>query len=222
MPAFTPQPAVYFFDMDHTLIDNDCDVSWIEFLVRHQLAPADSLQQADFFYEQYKEGKLDLDTFFQFQLAAFTGHTPEQLAVLADQHFAEMVHHTIYDRAQKLVSDALASGRPVVLLTATNEVLAAPFARALRIPHLLATRLELHDGRYTGRISGVYCGGVGKIGFAETFCREHGSCLAQAAYYGDSINDVPLLRLVGFPYAVNPAPALRAETWANGWPILEL
>ena len=222
MSSFSPQPAVYFFDMDHTLIANDCDVSWIEFLVRHQLAPADSLQRADFFYEQYKAGKLNLDAFFRFQLGAFTGNTPEQMAVLADRHFDEMVRHTVYEKARKLVGAALASGRPVALLTATNEVLAAPFARELRIPHLLATRLELANGRYTGRISGVYCGGEGKIGFAETFCRNHDTSLAEAAYYGDSITDVPLLRLVGFPYAVNPAPALRAETWANGWPILEL
>lgn len=222
MPSAPRQPAVWFFDMDNTLIANDCDVSWIEFLVRHGLAPADSLQKADFFYEQYKAGKLDLGEFFRFQLAAFTGNTPEQMAPLADRHFAEMVRHTIYEKARELVGGALASGRPVALLTATNEVLAAPFARELRIPHLLATRLELADGRYTGRISGPYCGGEGKIGFAEAFCRENGVRLADAAYYGDSITDVPLLERVGFPHAVNPAPALRAAAETRGWPVLEL
>ena len=222
MPELTTQPGLYFFDMDNTLIENDCDVSWIEFLVRHQLAPADSMQKADFFYEQYKAGTLDLDAFFLFQLGAFIGNTPGQMAALADQHFAEMVRHTIYDKARTLVGDAIASGRPVALLTATNEVIAAPFARELRIPHLLATRLELQNGRYTGRIASAYCGGAGKVGFAQAFCREHNATLADAAYYGDSITDVALLKLVGFPHAVNPAPALLAETWANGWPVLEL
>ncbi len=222
MPHIPAQPALYFFDMDNTLIANDCDVSWIEFLVRHKLAPGDSLQKANAFYEQYKAGQLDLDAFFRFQLGAFTGNTPEQMAALADRHFEEMVRHTIYEKARRLVGDALASGRPVALLTATNDVLAAPFARELRIPHLLATRLELDGGRYTGRISGPYCGGEGKIGFAETFCRSRATALAEAAYYGDSITDVPLLERVGFPHAVNPAPALRSEAEDHGWPVLEL
>ncbi len=221
MSSAVRQPAAWFFDMDNTLIANDCDVSWISFLVRHKLAPADSLQRADFFYDQYKAGRLDLDEFFRFQLGAFIGRTPAEMAPLADRHFAEMVRHTIYDKARTLVAGALASGRPVALLTATNEVLAAPFSRELRIPHLLATRLELAEGRYTGRISGAYCGGEGKIGFAETFCREHDVPLADAAYYGDSITDVPLLERVGFPHAVNPAPALRAAAAGHGWPVLE-
>ena len=222
MPSTPAQPSAYFFDMDNTLIANDCDVSWIAFLVRHQLAPADSLQVADFFYEQYKHGQLDIGEFFRFQLGAFTGNTPEQMAALADRHFEEMVRPTIYVKARELVAGALATGQPVALLTATNELLAAPFARELRIPHLLATRLELCDGRYTGRISGVYCGGEGKIGFAEAFCCGHHVSVAESAYYGDSITDVPLLERVGFPHAVNPAPALRAVAERHGWPILDL
>ncbi len=218
MPS--PQPTVFFFDMDHTLIANDCDVSWITFLVRERLAPADSLEQADRFFQLYAAGKLPLEDFFAFQFARFKGRTPAAMAPLVERHFTTLVRDRIYPQARKIVAAALATGRPVVLLTATNEVVAAPLAAYLQIPHLIGTRLELHAGRYTGRIAGAYCGGTGKIGHAEAFCRNHPGCsLAEAAYYGDSANDIPLLERVGFPHAVNPGDTLRAAAQARGWTI---
>jgi len=215
------QPALYFFDMDHTLIANDCDVSWITFLVEAGLAPADAPRQAAEFFRLYQEGRLPLDEFFAFQLQAFRGRTPAEMAPLARRHFERHVRPALYPAARELVAASLATGRPVALLTATNEWLARPLAEELRIPHLLATRLEEREGRFTGRIAGTYCGGQGKVEFAEAFCRQHPSCqLATAAYYGDSSNDIPLLARVGFPHVVNPGATLRAEALRHGWPIL--
>ena len=75
-----PGAKVYIFDMDSTLIHADCDVTWKSFAVRHKLAPESAIAQADAFYEDYKNGCLDPVAFMRFQLAEFTGNTPEEMA----------------------------------------------------------------------------------------------------------------------------------------------
>lgn len=214
------RPALWFFDMDHTLIDNDCDVSWKQFLVRHGLAPAAALAEADRFFADYRAGRLDHAAFIRFQLAEFASRTPAEMAALARWHFVEVVRPLLYPAAGRAVAAALATGAPVALLTATNEVIAAPLAADLGIPHLLATRLERRDTLFTGAMEGEYCGGAGKLAPARAFAARFGLTLDQAAYYGDAISDVPLLAAVGFPIVVNPGDPLAAEAAAHAWPII--
>jgi HAD superfamily hydrolase (TIGR01490 family) len=214
-----PAISIYFFDMDHTLVDNDCDVSWKTFLIEEGLASPDCQRQADHFFEQYVAGRLDIDAFLAFQLAEFQGRTPAQMAELVRRHFERFVKPALYPEAKAVVRQALASGRPVALLTATNTVVARPLATFLSIPILLGTELELQGGAYTGRICGQYCGGEGKRIVAEAFCRRNGHPLAQASYYGDSISDAPLLTAVGAPVVVNPGEQLYRLAVQQGWPI---
>ena len=213
-------PAVYYWDMDHTIIANDCDVSWKEFLMGRGIAPADAMKQADVYWEQYKRGELDIAAFVTFQLAEFAGRTPAEIAVLADAHYTEIVAPTIYAEARRLIAEQLAGDVPVVLLTATNSAIAAPLARELGIDLIVATEPALADGRYTGGIVGEYCGGAGKLIRLTAHAASLGCEPAQVAYYGDSTADIPVLSGVGFPVVCNPMAPLAAHAQAEGWPIL--
>ena len=215
-----PTPSLYLFDMDHTLIDNDCDVSWKEFLIAKGLASPAARLTAAHFFEQYNRGELKIDEFMAFQLAEFRGRTPAEMAQLAREHFHSFVRHTIYEEGRRLVADLLAAHIPVALLTSTNEVVAHPAAKALGITDILATPLEIRNGKYTGKLGGAYCGGEGKIGAASQYCSIHGCTLAEAAYYGDSVADIPLLSVIGFPRPTNPSAALKTHALAHGWPVI--
>jgi len=214
-------PEIYFFDMDHTLQNNDSDVSWKQFLIHIGVAPADAIQKVDFFFDEYQKGRLLPQEFIQFQLTEFIGKTPAEMQPLIERHFQEYSRPHIYPAGQKLVADLKATGKPRVLLTSTNRFVAAPFARELGFDDLVATELELVDGRFTGRFVGEYCAEKGKIAWAGDYCRKRGLTLRQAAYYGDSLADRFILEAVGFPYAVNPAPQLRELACQNGWPIFD-
>ncbi len=214
------QPSCYLFDMDHTLIDNDCDVSWKKFLIRQGLAPDNAMELAEQYYRQYLADQLDLHDFLQFQLAEFRGRTPDAMAELARLHYQQFVANRFYLDLQRLVRQALASGRPTAIITSTNAVIARPVAEALKIPCLMATELELVDGLFTGAISGTYCGGQGKILIAREFCQHRQLKLADATYYGDSPADIPLLSTVGLPVAVNPGPELANLAQQKNWSII--
>ena len=67
------RPLIFFFDMDHTLINHDCDVSWKQFVVKHGLAPESDLAEADRYFDDYNAGTLDVEEFYGFQFREFVG-----------------------------------------------------------------------------------------------------------------------------------------------------
>jgi HAD superfamily hydrolase (TIGR01490 family) len=209
-----------FWDMDHTIIDNDCDVSWKDFLVAEGLAPKGDLALKDKFYQDYLDGCLDFEEFTAFQLREFRDRTPEEMAVIADRHFATHAAHRIYPEAASRIAEQQAAGIPTILLTATNAIIAQPLATRLSLPRVLATELELIAGRYTGAIAGIYCCAEGKVEVLARYANARNCDLADCAYYGDSSNDVPVLETVGHPHAVNPGEKLRKTAEDKGWPIL--
>lgn len=221
MQCMKGSPQFYFFDMDHTLIDNDCDVSWKDFMVAEKLATPEALITAADFYQTYLEGRLDPDAFTRFQLNEFIGHTEEEMLELSQKHFAVMVKSRIYPEAESLVRSTITAGHLVVLLTATNRIIAKPLADYLGISQIIATELELNNyKRYTGKFSGVYAAAQGKVVLAQKFCIDNQLSIKHAAYYGDSINDRFILDNVGFPFVVNPDSELNKLAIEKGWKIL--
>jgi len=213
---------LHIFDMDHTLIEADCDVTWKQFLVAEKLAPASALDEADRFFAQYNAGCLDQDEFNAFQLREFAGHTPEEMAEISRRHFEKMIRPNVRAAAEKYVRSLLADGAHCAILSSTNRELVAPVAEYFGISEFHGTVLELQEGRFTGRIApGEFFAGAGKVMVMQRLCAKYGVTPAEIAAYGDSINDAKLLAAVGQPHAVSPSAALKELAGANKWRILE-
>jgi len=213
-------PKAYLFDMDHTLINNDCDVSWKTFLVDCGIADANALEIAESFYQDYLRGELDVDAFTKFQLKEFSGRSVAEVEALSLKHFTDYVKATIYPQAAVLVKEALAKKVPVAILTATNKTLARPVADYLNIPTVLACDVKQENGFYCGEMATEYSLGQGKVSYAQAFLEPLGIQLSEVAYYGDSVADIPMLEQVGFPFAINPTGELLEKATQQGWTIL--
>ncbi len=213
--------GVYWFDMDHTLINNDCDVSWKHFMVSEKLADSGETERLTAkYFEDYCAGTLDNQEFLDFQLCEFAGRTPAEMSLLAQKHFETVVKPKIYADALALCRRAVASGARCAIVTSTNQVIAKPVAEYFGISELYGAELELAGGRYTGHSVGIYPVGEGKAAILDRFCRVHKLDPADFAYYGDSINDRFLLEKVGHPFAVNPGEELRKLALERQWQIL--
>lgn len=210
---------IVFFDMDHTLMDHDMDVSWKSFLLEKGLAEPVEEDEARMFYEQYLENRLDIDRFLDFQLRQFRGRTPDEMTALAREHFEGHARSRIFPEAGHVVRQYQGEGAHTVLLTATCEVIAGPVAEWFGFDTVVATRLTLREGRYTGKINPPYCYGPHKVDYALDICSALGLNFSEAGYYGDSTADIPLLKAVAFPVAVNPRGELEALAASHGWPI---
>jgi HAD superfamily hydrolase (TIGR01490 family) len=138
----------------------------------------------------------------------------------------EVIVPRMTDAARSLVRSHLDGGDAVALVTATNEFVTAPIARAFGIDHLIAIRLERDGaGTITGRIAGVPSYREGKVTRVEEWLGQQGAHwgdFERITVYSDSPNDLPLLERATHPVATNPSPALAAIATERGWRILNL
>ncbi len=126
---------------------------------------------------------------------------------------------TIYPEAERLVSEHRAQGHVVVIVSGATKFVVAPLAERLGIEHTLYTRLEVEDGRFTGRVVEPLCFEEGKIYWLQQFIEEQGIELAKSFFYTDSVTDLPLLELVGHPVVTNPDPRLYRTAVNRCWPV---
>ena len=214
--------AFHIFDMDGTLVDNDCDVSWKLFLVDIGVAPKSDIALAQKYYEDYRDGVLDLDEFLSFQLREFVGHTHAEMAALCQRHFDAVVRPKCRPGAIAAAREVSASGVPSTILSSTNTMISEPVRAFFGIDRTSGTTLELDEaGRFTGGIVGPYALGENKVAIMRGMAAELGITPAQVTAYGDSASDIALLSAVGHPFAVAPSEELRIEAEKRNWPVLE-
>src|SRR3954470_2070879 len=89
----------------------------------------------------------------------------------------------------------------------------------LGVDRVVATRMVVEDGRYTGEID-FYAYAENKAAAMREVAAEGGYDLADCYAYSDSVTDLPMLAAVGHPTAVNPDRGLRKAALQNGWPTL--
>ena len=220
--SIPPEVQIVFFDMDHTLIDNDCDLSWKLFLADKGLADWRDRLLGRWHYFRYRMGRLNTDSFMRFQLAQFCGKSEKEMRPLLEEHFRARVLPKIYPAFFPLMDELTQRNIPRILITATNAEIARPLAEYLKMDRLIATELERDaDGRFTGRVAGDWCLGAQKLIPMEDVAKKMSRTLHNVMYWGDSTLDIPILASVGFPIAANPAPKLRREAKKRGWPIVD-
>jgi HAD superfamily hydrolase (TIGR01490 family) len=214
------------FDLDNTLLSGDSDYEWAQFLIeREVLDRAEYEAKNDRFFRQYKAGRLDIHEFLDFQLRPLALHPREVLDAWHAEFMRTKVQPMIRRKGLDLVRRHLAKGDLCAILTSTNAFITSPIARQFGIEHLLATDLEVRNGKFTGKPSGVPCFRQGKVTRLAEWLGDRGRTLASfetSWFYSDSQNDLPLLERVTDPVAVDPDEILREEAGARGWRIISL
>jgi HAD superfamily hydrolase (TIGR01490 family) len=214
------------FDLDNTLLSGDSDFQWAQFLIEQEVLDREVYEARNIeFYEQYKAGTLDIHEFLDFQLKPLSRHSREQLNAWRSSFIQLKIMPLIAPGARELIARHQAEQDLCIIITATNSFVTAPIAQALGIRHLIATEPEQKNGQFTGRVSGIPCFQAGKITRLEQWLDEQNLTwlsFLQSWFYSDSLNDLPLLRKVTHPVAVDPDATLHEHAQKNGWPIISL
>ena len=222
-PAWKTVMALALFDLDNTLLAGDSDYLWGVFLgERGVVDPETYARENERFYQEYKEGRLDIHEFLAFSLGPLAENDPDRLRAWREEFLAEKIDPLITEDARLLVEMHRKRGDTLVVITATNSFVTAPIARRFGILNLIATEPELVDGRFTGRVDGIPCFRDGKVKKLRQWLENRDESLDDAWFYSDSHNDLPLLELVSHPMAVDPDPTLETLAAERGWPILYL
>jgi len=212
------------FDLDNTLLSGDSDFEWAQFLIEQGVLDREVYEARNQeFYEQYRNGTLDIHEFLDFQLKPLSRHPRTVLDSWHANFMRKKILPIVRPRARELLERHRGDWR--VIITATNRFVTAPIAREFGVPDLIATEPAQAGGEFTGEVAGVPCFREGKLRRLEDWLAARGHTLKtfdESWFYSDSLNDLPLLERVTNPVAVDPDPQLRAHAARRGWPVMSL
>jgi HAD superfamily hydrolase (TIGR01490 family) len=127
----------------------------------------------------------------------------------------------IYPQMLAEVHDHQDAGRPTFIVSAAGDELVQILARILYMDGGIGTAYEVgEDGLFTGELAGTFMYGEGKVEAIRRFADEHGIDLETSYAYSDSASDLPMLRAVGHPVAVNPDEELAEVARQSGWRVM--
>ena len=214
------------FDLDNTLLAGDSDYNWSLFLIKQGLLDAKTHHERnEQFYLDYKNGNLDIYKFLEFQLKPLSQHPVAFLDALHVKFMDQVIRPMMTQKAQNLVNQHKAQGDLCLIITATNSFVTRPIASAYGIDNLIGTDPEMVDGQYTGGVTGVPSFQEGKVTRINQWLAERGQALSNfetSYFYSDSHNDLPLMKLVTNPVAVDADAALTEYAKQQGWPHISL
>jgi HAD superfamily hydrolase (TIGR01490 family) len=219
-----PDPvAGAFFDVDNTLMRGASIYYFARGLAaRKMFGPMDLAKMAwgQAWYRMRGLENLDhIDAARQAALAFVAGHRVSDIVALCEEIYDDTMASRIWEGTRELAQRHLEAGQRVWLVTASPVELADIIARRLGLTGALGTVAESIDGVYTGRLVGGLLHGEAKAEAVRALAVREGLDLPRCSAYSDSANDLPMLRLVGHPAAVNPDAELRAEARVNNWPV---
>ncbi len=216
------------FDLDNTLIAGDSDFEWAQFLITKGVVDREIQEAKNIaFYDQYKDGTLDINEFLAFQLAPLTRHPRAELDAWHCEYMDRHIRPLIGDKARQLVHDHLANGDLCAVVTATNSFVTRPIVSEFGIPHLIGTvaAVDVESGAFSGGPRGTPSFRDGKIERVESWLESLGlwwGSFSDSYFYSDSHNDLPLMSKVRTPVAVDPDETLHRHSSEMGWKIITL
>jgi len=150
-------------------------------------------------------------------LSIVQGHRVAELQSIGEEIYDEYMAERIWPGTRALAQAHLDAGQKVWLVTAAPVEIATVIARRLGLTGALGTVAESVDGVYTGKLVGEPLHGPAKAEAVRALAAAEGLDLTRCAAYSDSHNDIPMLSLVGHPYAINPDSRLRRHAREQGW-----
>ena len=215
--------ALAIFDLDNTLIAGDSDHSWGEFLVDQNIVDRQLYKKMnDKFYADYESGCLDIFAYLEFSVEPLTKFSLQELDKLHQQFMRDIIEPMKLDQAETLINHHRQAGDRVLVITSTNRFIVEPICKSLGIDEIIATDLQIIDGKYTGKVDGTPTFKEGKVERFNQWLKEQNTNNEGSYFYSDSINDMPMLLEVTYPIAVDPDPALRKEAESRLWEIISL
>ena len=211
-----------FFDMDGTLLSVNSGAKYLQLIYRKGLISKRQLAKGFAWVMQYKLGILDAERVFDLAIKSAAGDSEAEMIERCNAWFDAELRPTIRAGARRIIATHRARGHQLALLTSATNYAADPLSRELQIEHVLCTRLDVKEDKFTGKVLRPLCFGDGKVQLAERFAREHEIDLAASFFYTDSISDQAMLERVGEPRIVSPDLRLRWLAKRNQWKYEDL
>jgi HAD superfamily hydrolase (TIGR01490 family) len=211
-----------FFDLDKTIISRSSTLAFGPSFYRHGLITrAEALRTA---YAQlvYRIGGADHQRMERIRTAVgelCRGWPVDRVTDIVRRHLDETIGPLVYADARRLITAHGKAGQDVIIVSTSGQEMVGPIGDLLGASEVIATRMEVADGRYTGQME-FWAHGEAKARRVRELAARRGYRLRDCYAYSDSVTDLPMLEVVGHPRVVNPDRTLRKIAVQRHWPVL--
>ncbi|MEV6116666.1 HAD-IB family hydrolase [Streptomyces sp. NPDC052109] len=216
--------AAAFFDLDKTVIAKSSTLTFSKSFYQGGLINRRAALRTAYAQFVFLVGGLDhdqMERMREYLSDLCRGWNVQQVREIVAETLHDLIDPIIYDEAASLIEEHHAAGRDVVIVSTSGAEVVEPVGELLGADRVVATRMVVgEDGCFTGEVE-YYAYGPTKAEAIRDVAASEGYDLDRCYAYSDSATDLPMLRAVGHPHAVNPDRALRREALARGWPVLE-
>ncbi|MDT0200551.1 HAD family hydrolase [Nocardioides sp. AE5] len=221
MPAPAGRQAA-FFDLDKTIIAKSSALAFSRpfhagGLITRRAALRTAYAQFVFLVGGADHDQMEKVRHFMSQLVE--GWDVATVTEIVADTLHNIVDPLVYDEAVTLIEEHHLAGREVIIVSTSGSEVVGPIGEMLGADRVIATRMEIVDGKYTGQID-YYAYGETKAEAIRELAATEGFDLARCYAYSDSITDAPMLSAIGHPFAVNPDKDLRKLAAEKQWPVL--
>ncbi|MCF2529225.1 HAD-IB family hydrolase [Yinghuangia sp. KLBMP8922] len=217
-----PMRTAAFFDLDKTIIAKSSALAFSRSFYQGGLINRRAVLKSAYAQFVFLVGGADhdqMERMREYLSALCRGWDVQQVREIVAETLHDLIDPLIYDEAASLIEEHHAAGRDVVIVSSSGAEVVEPIGEMLGADRVVATRMVVEDGRYSGEIE-YYAYAENKAKAVRELAETEGYNLARSYAYSDSVTDLPMLEAVGHPYVVNPDRGLRREAIARGWPVL--
>jgi fatty acyl-CoA reductase len=213
---------VAVFDMDGTLLPSNVVESYL-WLRLPELSGAQRTREvvdvARALPRWLLTERRDRGAFLRSVYRRYEGADHEQLERVVDEHVTGIVLGRLSAAATRAIREHRAAGHHTVLITGAITPLTRPVAPLF--DEIVSADLAVgDDGRYTGFLTRPPLVGESRAAWLRHRADADGWDLASSFAYADSASDLPLLRSVGHPVAVDPDITLSRVARRSRWPVV--
>ena len=211
-----------FFDLDKTLIARSSTLAFGPPFHRHGLLSRGDMMRGALAQVRYRVSGADHRQMEKLRTRVgktCQGWPADRVTEIVSRYLTDLIVPYVYAEARALLSEHRCAGQDVVIVSTSGEEVVAPIGALLGVGSVIATRMRIADGRYTGEME-CYAYGEEKAVQVRRLAAQRGYSLPDCYAYSDSVTDLPLLEAVGHPRVVNPDRALRRIAMVREWPVL--
>lgn len=216
------EQSLYVFDMDETLINDDCAMLWNQFLVQKGIVTDPHfIEQDKRLMALYAQGQMKMEEYLTFSMAPLAGMPKDKVNAWVQECVDTLILPKQFKQSKPLIEQLKQQGTEMIIISASVTFLVQAVASRLGIQHALGIDLVEEDNAYTAQIAGVPSYREGKVKRLESWLAVQPQRYQSIHFYTDSINDLPLCEFADYVYLVNPCQQLRAYRDRENWVVLD-
>ncbi len=216
------QAIAAFFDLDKTIIARSSTLAFGPSFYRHGLISRNQVFRSAFGQLVFRLSGADHQRMERIRgevSALCRGWPADRVSEIVARHLDQIILPHVYAEAHRLIAGHRDSGQDVIIVSSSGQEMVGPIGAWLGASEIIATRMAVADGCYTGEME-FWAYGEAKARKVRELAARRGYWLPDCYAYSDSVTDLPLLEAVGHPHAVNPDRALRKIARERCWPVL--